>query len=487
MTRFDIRILGDERAAIDGEPVVPAPGESLHEAVLDRLQRSAQRLGRPVEATVDDGPGAAHFLLEVSPDGSSRILTTEPSPTGPKPSAPDTAPEPVSQSEPGRRSRSEPETGPEPRLRSKPGSDTGPDAKTRAELGTEPEPESKPGPEPGLRPGSKAGTGPELEPETGSDTKTRAEPGPGPRSGLGPETGLTSGPGSQPDTGPEPGAEPDTGPEPGLEAPSEQGWPEQEAEPETEAAAPGPRPRVRDSAVATAIARARATATAATAHDRSDAPPDARPAGPPADSDARPVDLRPADSDAPPAGLPPTGSDAPPEAQPAGPPPAGLPPAESGVGADVPDDIADRVVRINALTVTGRLDEAFAEATALRESLSGAAGTGHPYALEARALEAYVAHLRGDHRQATVLALSVARIRCGAGDERAPTEVARAAAAWQLLDDDRAVVVHGRELLGMWDGLSRRGPLPAGHTELAAQVRALVESLEAQRVLAPLA
>ncbi|MGY3786790.1 hypothetical protein [Streptomyces antibioticus] len=208
---------------------------------------------------------------------------------------------------------------------------------------------------------------------------------------------------------------------------------------------------------------------------------------PPADSDARPVDLRPADSDAPPAGLPPTGSDAPPEAQPAGPPPAGLPPAESGVGADVPDDIADRVVRINALTVTGRLDEAFAEATALRESLSGAAGTGHPYALEARALEAYVAHLRGDHRQATVLALSVARIRCGAGDERAPTEVARAAAAWQLLDDDRAVVVHGRELLGMWDGLSRRGPLPAGHTELAAQVRALVESLEAQRVLAPLA
>ncbi|MCX5170767.1 hypothetical protein OG616_22500 [Streptomyces antibioticus] len=253
--------------------------------------------------------------------------------------------------------------------------------------------------------------------------------------------------------------------------------------------------------MATAIARARATATAATAHDRSDA----RPAGPPADSDARPVGLRPAGSDAPPAGLPPTGSDAPPDARPAGPPadsdarpvvlrpadsdapPPGLPPAGSGVGADVPDDIADRVVRINALTVTGRLDEAFAEATALRESLSGAAGTGHPYALEARALEAYVAHLRGDHRQATVLALSVARIRCGAGDERAPTEVARAAAAWQLLDDDRAVVVHGRELLGMWDGLSRRGPLPAGHTELAAQVRALVESLEAQRVLAPLA
>ncbi|MFF2212994.1 hypothetical protein [Streptomyces antibioticus] len=214
--------------------------------------------------------------------------------------------------------------------------------------------------------------------------------------------------------------------------------------------------------MATAIARARATATAATARDRSDAPPEARPAGPVANSNARP------------AGLPPTNSDT---------PPASLPPTDAGV----PEGIAERVVRINALTVTGRLDEAFAEATGLRESLSGAAGAGHPYALEARALEAYVAHLRGDHRQATVLALSVARIRCGAGDERAPTEVARAAAAWQLLDDDRAVVVHGRELLGMWDALSRRGPLPPGHTELAAQVRALVESLEAQRVLAPLA
>ncbi|MET9128736.1 hypothetical protein [Streptomyces antibioticus] len=237
--------------------------------------------------------------------------------------------------------------------------------------------------------------------------------------------------------------------------------------------------------MAMAIARARATATAATARDRSDAPPEARPAGPvansnarpaspPSGSDTRPVGLRPANSDAPPASLPPTNSDT---------PPADLPPTDAGV----PEDIAERVVRINALTVTGRLDEAFVEATGLRESLSGAAGAGHPYALEARALEAYVAHLRGDHRQATVLALSVARIRCGAGDERAPTEVARAAAAWQLLDDDRAVVVHGRELLGMWDGLSRRGPLPPGHTELAAQVRALVESLEAQRVLAPLA
>ncbi len=461
MTRFDIHILGDERADIDGEPVVPAPGGSLHEAVLDRLQRSAQRLGRPVEATVDDGPDAAHFLLEVSPDGSSRILTTAPAPTGPKPSAPTAAPEPVSQSEPGLTSGSEPRP------------DTRPDAKTRAELGPEPEPESESEPEweTGLRP--RSGSGPDTGPVPGKGSRSELRR----RSGPEPESGTEPGTGTEPESGPEsgsaPGAEPDTGSAPGWEAASEPGWPEQEAEPEAEAAAPGPRPRVRDSAVATAIARARAGATAATARDRSDAPP----AGPPADSDARPgsppygsaarrVGLRPARSDA---------------------PPAGLPPAGSGVGGDVPGDIAERVVRVNALVLTGRLDEAFAEATGLRESLSGAAGAGHPYALEARALEAYVAHLRGDHRQATVLALSVARIRCGAGDERAPTEVARAAAAWQLLDDDRAVVVHGRELLGMWDGLSRRGPLPAGHTELAAQVRALVESLEAQRVLAPLA
>jgi hypothetical protein len=145
----------------------------------------------------------------------------------------------------------------------------------------------------------------------------------------------------------------------------------------------------------------------------------------------------------------------------------------------LPADIAERIGRINGLAADGRLDEAFADATALRESLTGSMGAEHPHAVEARAVEAYLAHLRGDHREAIVLALAVARIRCRARDGRAPAEVARAAAAWQQLDDDRAVVAHGRELLHMWDTLDRHGLLPPGYAALVGQVRRQVDALEA--------
>ena len=147
--------------------------------------------------------------------------------------------------------------------------------------------------------------------------------------------------------------------------------------------------------------------------------------------------------------------------------------------AAVPADIAAQIGRINALGAGGWLDEAFAEATALRESLTGSVGAEHPHAVEARAVEAYLAHLRGDHRESVVLALAVARIRCGAGDDRAATEVARAAAAWQQLDGSQAAVTHGRELLHMWGVLNRRGQLPLHHVELAEEVHRRVEALEA--------
>ncbi|WP_329529477.1 hypothetical protein [Streptomyces sp. NBC_01462] len=125
------------------------------------------------------------------------------------------------------------------------------------------------------------------------------------------------------------------------------------------------------------------------------------------------------------------------------------------------------------------MDEAYALATVLRESLTEQAGAEHPEALEARAVEAYIAHLCGDHREAVVLALAVARIRCSAGDPRAPEEVARAAAAWHRLDDERAAVAHGCELLHMWYQLERRGLLSPTHAGLAAAVRRRVDSLEA--------
>ncbi|MET7829405.1 hypothetical protein ABZT23_32640, partial [Streptomyces sp. NPDC005386] len=149
------------------------------------------------------------------------------------------------------------------------------------------------------------------------------------------------------------------------------------------------------------------------------------------------------------------------------------------VRTDFPDWLTERIGRINGLAAAGMLDEAFDDATELREGLTESLGAEHPHAVEARAVEAYLAHLRGDHREAIVLALAVARIRCRARDGRAPAEVARAAAAWQQLDDDRAVVAHGRELLHMWATLERNGLLPPGYAALVGQVRKQVEALAA--------
>ncbi|MEV6509148.1 hypothetical protein [Streptomyces sp. NPDC051642] len=281
MNRFKVYVSDEGIAEINGDPLVPAPGQSVHEAVLDRLHQYAEESGAAVDATVGDGPGTTHFVLRVLPDGSSHVLAHE------------------------------------------------------------------------------TGEAPEPEPS------------------------------------------PDVAPPPTVNA-------------SAASAAPA------TSAIATAVAHARATAATRGA-----------------------------------AKEPVTGTDL---------PPAGL---------------SEQIGRINALGIAGRLDEAFARATALRESLTGSVGAEHPHAVEARSVEAYLAYLRGDHREAVVLALAVARIRCGAGDERAASDVARAAAAWQQLDDSRTAVAHGRELLHMWGVLNRRGPLPPGHVELAEQVHRYVTALEA--------
>ncbi|MBY8345515.1 MULTISPECIES: hypothetical protein [Streptomyces] len=279
MARFEVYISDEGFAEIEGEPLVPAPGQSVHEVVLDQLQRYAVENGGAVEATVTERPDTGHFVLEVAPDGSSRLLA-------PKDASPH-------------------------------------------DQEDEPAPES-----------------------------TALEPGP------------------------EPALEPEPGPGPGR------------------APAPGRGSAV--NAVTAAVARAAAAARAAT---------------------------------------------------------------------PVPAELAVQIGHINALARADRLDEAYEAASRLRERLAGEAGADHPNAVEARAVEAYVAHLCGDHREAVVLALAVARIRCRAGDRRAPEDVARAVAAWQWLDEERAIEVHGHELLHMWEQLDRRGLLSPDHTRLARQVR----------------
>ncbi len=318
MTRFDVYMSDDGLAYIDGDPLAPAPEESVHEAVLDRLQRHAERYGTSVQATVTDGPGETHFVLEVAPDGSSRVLVPEE--------------------------------------------------------------------------------------ETPEETVEGA--------------------------------------------PAEAAVPEEATAPEPEAPA---------SAIATAVARARATAAARTP------PPDPSPEPHPEDAPG-PEDA-PDPEDAP--GEPRTSRDVIDEL------------SAPVVAVDLSPELAERIARINVLASAGRLDEAFDDATGLRETMTAQVGAAHPNALEARSVAAYLAHLRGDPREATVLALGVARIRCGAGDRRAPEEVARAAAAWQHLDDDRAVVIHGRELLHMWGRLDARGRLSPEQVALAERVRGHVEALEA--------
>ncbi|MFD5341781.1 hypothetical protein [Streptomyces hawaiiensis] len=313
MTRFVVRIPGEGLAEINGELLAVGQGRSVHEAVLDRLQQYAQERAAAVEATVNDGPGGAHFVLQVAPDGSSRLL------------------DPTERAEPADHA---------------------------------PEPPPPPGPAP--------------TPASAAPIPASAAPGPA-------ASVVTPVP----------------------------------AAPTPVPAAPTPA-----SAVATAVARARAAAT------------------------APPVPV--------------------PSPAPVPPPPPSRP---------LPRELADRVAHINALVRRARLEEASAEVTALREALTRTAGTEHPDALEARAMEAYLAYLRGDHREATVLALSVARILCGAGAPQAPAAVARAAAAWQRLEDDRAAEIHGRELLHMWGRLRGAGRLSPADEHLAHRVRAHVEAL----------
>ncbi|MFD7792845.1 hypothetical protein [Streptomyces sp. NPDC059759] len=322
MAHFDVYISGEGIAEIDGHTLVPAPGQSVHEAVLDRLQAHAEERGGAVEATVFDGPDAARFVLRVLPDGSSLVLD------------PDEAPAPA------------------------------------------------PEPAPAVAPAAFAPPAPVPAPAPVAAPADLVAPAPLP-----------------------------------VAVPERASAPAAVVVPPSAAATA--------SAVATAVARARATAAA-----RAEVPDPAAVTAP-------------------------------------------------AVRTDFPDWLTERIGRINGLAAAGMLDEAFDDATELREGLTESLGAEHPHAVEARAVEAYLAHLRGDHREAIVLALAVARIRCRARDGRAPAEVARAAAAWQQLDDDRAVVAHGRELLHMWATLERNGLLPPGYAALVGQVRKQVEALAA--------
>ncbi|MFG3284573.1 hypothetical protein [Streptomyces sp. NPDC048111] len=135
-----------------------------------------------------------------------------------------------------------------------------------------------------------------------------------------------------------------------------------------------------------------------------------------------------------------------------------------------------RVERIIQHAQREELHAAYVLASALREHLTLRRGVEDDLSLEARAIEAYMAYLREDYTVSTVLALTVARVRCRTDLQRAAPEVARATAAWQRLWDEGQVVTRGQELLNMWERLLSEGLVQhSSHQAMAHAVRTRLE------------
>ncbi|MFD7064635.1 hypothetical protein [Streptomyces sp. NPDC059906] len=90
---FSVVVSDDGSATLNGQPVPVAEGEPAHAAILDILHNIASDLGESVTAAISD-PGAEYTaLVEISPDGSSRLLDQEePAPEAEPPPAPVVSP-----------------------------------------------------------------------------------------------------------------------------------------------------------------------------------------------------------------------------------------------------------------------------------------------------------------------------------------------------------------------------------------------------------
>ncbi|WP_328582588.1 hypothetical protein [Streptomyces sp. NBC_00370] len=101
LPHFAVVITGDGSAAIDGEPVEAAEGEAVDAAILDTLHRNARDRDTPVTAAISDPSAGYVAYVEVTPDGSSRLLDQqEPTEAQEEQPAPEPAPVPVEQALP---------------------------------------------------------------------------------------------------------------------------------------------------------------------------------------------------------------------------------------------------------------------------------------------------------------------------------------------------------------------------------------------------
>ncbi|OIJ96534.1 hypothetical protein BIV25_18450 [Streptomyces sp. MUSC 14] len=69
-----VRVFGAGGASVGGTSLAAVPGEEIQQTVLNRLQRLAISLGAPIRATIQDDRVGLVVPLEVSADGSSRVM-----------------------------------------------------------------------------------------------------------------------------------------------------------------------------------------------------------------------------------------------------------------------------------------------------------------------------------------------------------------------------------------------------------------------------
>ena len=148
----------------------------------------------------------------------------------------------------------------------------------------------------------------------------------------------------------------------------------------------------------------------------------------------------------------------------------------------VPEELVHAVDRVNAAIAANSIDLAAELVRRLQERAIRDFGPTHHHALEAYALQAFIDHIRGDHKGSMAASLRLASLRQQQGDPRARDEITRATAAWTALPDGRATGLLGQELLELWRRMAAEIGQPADHARGLQYVESRMASLTARPV-----
>ncbi|MBO8195521.1 hypothetical protein ITI46_28305 [Streptomyces oryzae] len=135
------------------------------------------------------------------------------------------------------------------------------------------------------------------------------------------------------------------------------------------------------------------------------------------------------------------------------------------------------MAHINRAASGGEPQRAMVLAFRLREHALRSYGEEHPYTLEARDLEAYVARLAGNYASATAIYCDLARVCQRQGNPRAYGFLRRAVGNWQMLTDPQAMRAHGRVVLDIWSALAAEAGPAADDMALPRRVRMRLAAL----------